>query len=836
MSSQDISEAYILDNFEKAAASEYIKVYYQPVIRTISRKMCGFEALARWEDPEKGMISPASFISVLENNRLIHLLDSYIIRNICKNLRHIVNNSYPILPVSFNISRLDFEICDMFSVVDNAVNEYEIPHDLIYIEITESMINEKTDLIIDIIEKFRNSGYQVWMDDFGSGYSSLNALKDYNFNTLKIDMCFLSDLNSRSRAIVCAVVEMSKNIGIKTLAEGVETEEQYDFLKYIGCEKVQGYYFSRPLSFDRMVSSLIDGEFGIEELWERKYYDNIGLVNVLSSTPFILNKQVDSYILQELDAIPIAIVEIEEGKYQFLYKNETFIKEINALGIEDNEEDIHRFVSMNTIFLNRLSTLFRKTRITGNEEITIADNGKYFVARTQLISRENNRFAILFTFQNITRADSRRQERLDELLRNVYSIYDSVFLIDITENLVERAFLFDNLSVLNKSNILTIEEFVEDRCRKQIHKDDLKGVEEFFDFSNLKAHIQKSGRNFISRYFRIKNITNGYDWKICTASMAGENEILLLIRNADNTAISMLNEHEEYGSSAGKNGRISKAMLWQSLMENSSICFFWKDKDRRFLGANRAFLDYYGMPDMGVILNKNDEEVGWHVEPGPYKSDEERVISDGFVTHDVPGHCIIRGIERDIIANKMPIYDDGSIVGLVGYFRDVTDIFESSHCKETGITDNLTGLLNGRGIMLTMLRYTDAYELRENDFALILIRINNFNELKKYLGLELIEVIIQTIGNTLKKSYGNTTSIGRYSGDEFIIIFQFAEIEEVAKLKKSIIEHISEIHSANGNPCTLYASAASAIYSETGNSDKMIKAAEKELGQNRKKD
>ena len=172
--------AYITENFQKALDNHYIQPFYQPVIRTLSRHLCSFEALARWIDPEIGMIYPDEFIPVLEKIQKIHLLDACIIRQACARIRISMERGENAVPVSVNLSRLDFTLCDIFTVVDNIVREYRVPHECIYVEITESLMAEQKDMMLEIVNRFRNAGYQVWMDDFGSGYSSLNVLKEFS--------------------------------------------------------------------------------------------------------------------------------------------------------------------------------------------------------------------------------------------------------------------------------------------------------------------------------------------------------------------------------------------------------------------------------------------------------------------------------------------------------------------------------------------------------------------------------------------------------------------------------------------------------------------------------
>ncbi len=182
---------YVVSNIEKALENGWIKVYYQPVVRALTGQLCGAESLARWIDPEFGFLSPDKFIGALEESRQIHKLDCWIVKKVCSDISARINNGLNAVPVSINFSRLDLEATDMLKVLEDAVDEYDIPRDYIHIEITESMIVSDAEMMSAMIERFRNTGYEVWMDDFGSGYSSLTVLKDYNFDTLKLDMSFL---------------------------------------------------------------------------------------------------------------------------------------------------------------------------------------------------------------------------------------------------------------------------------------------------------------------------------------------------------------------------------------------------------------------------------------------------------------------------------------------------------------------------------------------------------------------------------------------------------------------------------------------------------------------
>lgn len=250
--SQDLKDRlyarrYVARHAERAVNDGWIRTFAQPVIDTLTGDLCGFEALARWNDPDRGLLSPAMFIPTLEATHLIHTLDMHVVETVCKYLARRRDEGLPYVPASVNLSRLDFGLCDVLGTISELCKRWDIPHHLLAIEITESALQEGSD-IRDEMDRFRAAGFEVWMDDFGCGYSSLNLLKDYEFDVLKVDMEFLRDMesNARSKKIVASVLDMAKKLGIRTLVEGVETEAQYEFLRDAGCDMMQGYLFGKP--------------------------------------------------------------------------------------------------------------------------------------------------------------------------------------------------------------------------------------------------------------------------------------------------------------------------------------------------------------------------------------------------------------------------------------------------------------------------------------------------------------------------------------------------------------------------------------------------------------
>lgn len=247
----------IEDDMYKAIANNEFVMYLQPKYCISTGKIVGAEALTRWIHPTKGMISPADFIPVFEQNGFIVKLDHYIWECAFRKIRDWIDSGIKPLPISVNVSRAYLREFDAVNAFRTLLIKYEIPVEMIELEITESIDSEGLD---EIIGKFKECGFTMLMDDFGSGYSSLNMLKKTQFDVLKIDRSFLSEFmeSDRGRKIISHTISMSQDIGLDIIAEGVETGEQASFLYGAGCDRAQGFYYSRPVPCDEFDKIMLE--------------------------------------------------------------------------------------------------------------------------------------------------------------------------------------------------------------------------------------------------------------------------------------------------------------------------------------------------------------------------------------------------------------------------------------------------------------------------------------------------------------------------------------------------------------------------------------------------
>ncbi len=426
-----MTDEEIIRFFEKAIAGGQIFVYYQPQYNHSTGRIVGAEGLMRWRHPEFGLQYPVNFIPILEKYGLIHRADLFVFEQICR----FQSNCPPSvrIPISFNVSRHDLFGHDYVKELEAIRKKYDVPVKYLHAEITESSAIGGIDLFIKAITQFHEAGYLVAMDDFGSGYSSLSVLKDLPVDILKFDLQFLAGegLGGRGGIILNSAIQMAKWLETQVLAEGVETIEQADFLKSVGCNYVQGYLYAKPMPEEEMRNLLETGSFEttvptltfIRGLKAQRFWDPDSLETVIFNS-FIGAAAIFSY---------------EDGSIEILRVNEKCVKEI---GMNLTEKEIIASNPLDTmnpanrkIYINTVKTAIEfgeeescetwrtiKSGCCGEEKICIRNN-------MRVIGKAGNQAIIYTIIRNITDekrlyeelANSERRFRFASEQANVYA-------------------------------------------------------------------------------------------------------------------------------------------------------------------------------------------------------------------------------------------------------------------------------------------------------------------------------------------------------------------------------------------------------------------------------
>ena len=249
--SQELMTQRLLNDLNSAITEHQLKVYYQPKydIQCVPPRLFSAEALIRWRHPELGMISPGDFVPLFERSGQIAAVDRYVWAEVARQIAEWRDRLGVTLPVSVNLSRVDVFDPDLFGILDGIVAQHGLDRGDLKLEVTESAYTENADHLIRVIGQLREKGYKIEMDDFGSGYSSLNMLSSMPIDVLKMDMAFIRNIerNERDFRLVELIIDIARYLKVPVVAEGVETENQLRLLRNAGCDLVQGYYFSPPL-------------------------------------------------------------------------------------------------------------------------------------------------------------------------------------------------------------------------------------------------------------------------------------------------------------------------------------------------------------------------------------------------------------------------------------------------------------------------------------------------------------------------------------------------------------------------------------------------------------
>lgn len=342
-------EQEILLQMEQAIAEEQFVIYYQPVVSLSDQKTVSAEALVRWMHPERGITSPGVFIPIFEKNGFITKLDYYVWDKVCRYQKERMDQGLELIPISVNISRRSIYDLDISYRLSSLIHKYGIPSDCLRLEITESAYMDNGDLLVSTVKDLKSMGFVVMMDDFGSGYSSLNTLKDLPVDILKIDMKFMEHFENSSRAgnILTSVVRLAKWIGMPVIAEGVETQAQLDFLKSIGCDKIQGYYYSKPLppeEFEAFLKTKVSGD-AIDTVFDidTASFDSLFSGDFLITKLF--NGVVGGIAIYEYSHSNVDLVRVNDGYYDIYgYTASTFNDEGYSVLSNVFEKDVDAFL------------------------------------------------------------------------------------------------------------------------------------------------------------------------------------------------------------------------------------------------------------------------------------------------------------------------------------------------------------------------------------------------------------------------------------------------------------------------------------------------------------
>lgn len=416
-----LAQQQIVTEMKSALEQGQFEPWFQPQYDHATGKLIGAEVLVRWRHPTRGMISPVTFVPIFERNGFIYDMDRYIWERTCENLQRWIREGRNPLPVSVNVSRYDVFRDDLIDTLTGLIRKYQVPVELLRLEITESAFSKSTTQIISAVKQLIAFGFTVEIDDFGSGYSSLNTLKNVPAQILKLDMKFLESTEASQRGgnILESIVRMAKWLDMSVIAEGVETKEQADFLKSIGCVFVQGYLYAKPMT----LSQYEDLAAGSGKQREKPALET---VEHLDSNAFWSPESMDTLIFNSYLS-SACIVEYHNGSIELLRANDKYIRMIQSMGMTfDDALKINWMEHMNDVGKERFTAMLcSDTNLEEEYDVELVFQNLptgiekvYLRSTMRVIAKVGQRYLIYCNDENITPqrvAEEKRQETTEQL-------------------------------------------------------------------------------------------------------------------------------------------------------------------------------------------------------------------------------------------------------------------------------------------------------------------------------------------------------------------------------------------------------------------------------------
>ncbi|MEA5084623.1 MAG: EAL domain-containing protein [Lachnospiraceae bacterium] len=411
-----LKEQQIENEMDQALNNGQFKIHLQPIYSVASEKPVSAEALVRWYHPQRGLISPADFIPLFERNGFISKLDAYVWEEVCKFINEEKSKGDAVVPISVNVSRINLYNANICNYIISLIQKYNIEPEMLKLEITESAYTDNPHQLLKAMETLQNYGFEVLMDDFGSGYSSLNMLKDVPVDILKIDMKFIEDLEVSSRAgsVMANVIRMAKWLNMSVVAEGVETKAQLVVLRNIGCDKVQGYYLSKPLPTEEF-KKLMSGEVAekIEKPLQMNEADISFIWEADQKFASFINGMIDGMGIYEIVGKGLEIVRVNDGYFDIMggTAKDLFGKKNNILD--------HVYPDDRDKLMSSCSIAIQKKSVQGLHIRRIHENGSiiWLDLRISYIGKLGDNDSFYLGINNIS--NQKKLENSKEIFENI---------------------------------------------------------------------------------------------------------------------------------------------------------------------------------------------------------------------------------------------------------------------------------------------------------------------------------------------------------------------------------------------------------------------------------
>lgn len=778
---QLLFESYVIEHLEEALKNGDIELYYQPIYRTLTRKVAGVEASVRWHNVRGKTLMPHEFVPILEKHHMIHILDLHVMKQVCKDYAEFKYQGGVMEPFSLNISAHDFELCDLVELLNKETALYEIPRNHVRLELNSLKLIERDPYIVEELERLKYLGYEIWLDNCGAFLSAFQMIQNQPFDAYKLSAEYFPKFDETTKTVMKAQVLTAKRLGIRCVVKGITNQPFEDFVSDLGVDYLQGDLLNTYEPYSRRHARFTNDVF---ETPEDYHYQEM----------------ISDQRMYEEDDLAICIVEVERFYKKIIVMNGPFKATLKNLHIKDVESLENLMNHKPQIFMKNMRMIVNSSKKNHDlQSFNIAIGSFVVAAQLQYIAETSTKEAFLV---RILHVDIAKKQESSEVLDYLFDRYEQIYLVTPTLN---KAVPILRSSAVN-DEINDLHQLIELFIEKQLYRHDEERYREFVSTKTLLSRIYSSPLQTLEGHFRIREEDGGYRMKRIIISLAREGANPLLLYTVASMALA------SFKKPTVTNSDFQYGVLFDNVINQLKLGFFWKDRERRFVGANNTFLKYFGFASEADIIGKTDEEMGWHVSPDRFKKDEEEVINEGLHKVDVEGNCLVEGALRKIRVFKIPIYVQGEIIGLLGCFEDITD--RSVIVKNfLNYQDEVTDCANKTGLAIGLEQYIREYNISHTDFCYMCFSIDNLRSMINDEGIDRVNLILKEMAKRIKAIVHNQGLLAYIYGDLFVILTQVCKQDEIQMLMNQMIENIRDVQIPDSR-MTPYVTGAYALYSE----------------------
>ncbi|MEF9997719.1 MAG: EAL domain-containing protein [Lachnospiraceae bacterium] len=831
------NEQEILNMMKTALENDHFQVYLQPKYQLQNNAMAGAEALVRWIHPQKGMIYPNDFIPIFERNGFIMKLDEYVWETVCKVLRRWIDEGKDPLPISVNVSKVNIYNPQLCDVIISLVEKYQLPPKLLQLELTESAYTDNAEVVLDVMKRLQGYGFVIMMDDFGSRYSSLNMLKELPVDVLKIDLKFLAgdDLTGKGGNILSSVVRMAKWLNLHIIAEGIETKEQSDFLKSIGCADGQGYYFAKPMPIVEYEALVFDAEkrrIKYEELETSNHLNIDDIWSPSAQVNLLFNSIISAVAIYEMNGDTVEILRVNDGYVELTEDSYDIINNVDVtLKQVIHPDDYEQFID---IFERaKRTTDFAEGNFRRDKK-----NGNMFWVNLKLkyLSGVGDRYVFYGALSDIT-----DEKKMEEKLQR--TLFELETMIHVSSAGVCKFYYDDE----KKYEIIYANDvFYSSRgyTKEQFEKEEQNNLESIMlpeDSQGAERIITKAieeGQDKTEYELRVRCRNGEIKTFLCNVGiMYTEDEIIINSIDSDITSMKSMELQLKTANEQLQSQYTQERHFRETVVANA-VAFYEIDLTHNIIVDG----DQESLGTMGHAKSTSFEELITDIAETKIHPDDK----DMFLTQ-VNYQKLLLDDQNDLgevkVEYRVRSSEDGEYDWIEGVFtffeckdnshrycmwtsQDINDRKEYELLlKEKADRDALTELYNCISFQEIVSNYLERYQ----NGVCYMLDIDNFKRINDTKGHAYGDEILKIVAFILNSSFTSTSIVARMGGDEFAVFLpgQFArnKIEEFAQNTCRKVNEIQEQEEVD--ICFSCSLGVAIVDKETTTYDQLYKNADK---------